>query len=256
MLLLITLIALFLAAWGYMTAWYVIARLSGRTDVVDTAWGLGFVYVALVAWLLQGRPDGVPLYTLLFVAVWGLRLSGHIGRRNFAKSDDDYRYREFRAKWGSQYWQTAYLRIFLLQAVLLVIIDTTAVASILPGYVWWRPLTVIGYSVWACGIGFEALGDWQLSRFVRTKKPGQIMQSGLWRYSRHPNYFGEIMAWCGAALVAVSIQQWWGIVGAIVIIFLITKISGIPPLERHYADNSAFQKYKQHTSVLIPLPRR
>jgi steroid 5-alpha reductase family enzyme len=179
----------------------------------------------------------------------------HIGRRNFRKSEDDYRYLEFRRKWQPNYWATAYLRIFLLQGALLLVIGSSAVASIMAGHpaVMW--LAVVGYAVWGSGIVTETVADWQLRRFVASKKPGQIMQSGLWRYSRHPNYFGEITSWWGAGIVAVSVQQWWGVVGALVITVLITKVSGIPPLEKHYADNPAFQKYAKHTSALIPLPR-
>lgn len=256
MLLLITFVALALAVLGYMTAWFVLARWSGRTDVIDIAWGLGFVYVALVAWLLQDRPSGVPLLSLCFVAVWGVRLAWHIGSRNIAKPTDDYRYLEFRKKWGVQYWPQAYVRIFLLQGLLILIIGSSAIASILPADSSVRSLVIAGYMIWGFGIVFETLADWQLRRFVAIKKPGEIMQAGLWRYSRHPNYFGEITAWWGAAIVAVAIGQWWGIIGAAVITLLITKISGIPPIEKHYADNPAFQKYKRQTSALIPLPPR
>ncbi len=252
--LIVTFTGLFIAVVGYITTWFVIARLSNRTDVVDTAWGLGFVYLALVAWLMQGHPTGIPLISLLFVAAWGFRLALHIGSRNFRNAEDDYRYQEFRQKWQPNYWSMAYLRIFLLQALLVLVIGSSAVASILDGHPALKVVAVLGYVVWGVGIVVEAIADWQLRRFVATKKSGQIMQTGLWRYSRHPNYFGEITSWWGAAIVALSLQQWWGIVGALVITLLITKVSGIPPLEKHYADNPAFQKYKRRTSVLIPLP--
>jgi steroid 5-alpha reductase family enzyme len=248
-------LGLLVAVVGYMTAWFVVARMSGRTDVVDTAWGLGFVYIASVAWLLAGSPQGVQRYSFIFVSVWGVRLAAHIARRNFRRPDDDYRYQEFRWKWQPNYWTTAYVRIFLLQGVLLLTIASTAVATIMgnrPTTVW---LATVGFIVWASGIIVETVADRQLSRFVATKKPGHIMQGGLWRYSRHPNYFGEITSWWGAAIVAISIQQWWGVIGAGIITLLITKVSGVPPLEKHYADNPAFQDYKKHTSVLIPLPR-
>lgn len=254
--LLVTFVGLLLAVTGYMTAWFVVARMSGRTDVVDVAWGLGFVYVSLVAWLIQGRPGGVPLATLIFVAVWGARLAWHIGSRNFAKTEDDHRYQQFRTKWAGKYWQTTYVRIFLLQGVLLLIVCSSAVASILPSAEPVRWLLITGYLLWGFGIGFESVADWQLSRFVRRKKPGEIMQAGLWRYSRHPNYFGEVTVWWGAAVVAIAVGQWWGIVGALLITVLITKVSGVPPLEKHYAGNPEFQKYKRRTSVLIPLPPR
>ncbi|HWT55842.1 MAG TPA: DUF1295 domain-containing protein [Candidatus Microsaccharimonas sp.] len=245
---------LFVAVLGYMTAWFVIARLTDRADVVDTAWGLGFVYVAWLTWLMVGKPGGVPLVGVLFVTVWGLRLAAHIFTRNHAKSED-HRYMAYRKKWGSDFWLNTYIRIFLLQGVLLLSISSTAVASIntkQPGSF----VTVIGLVVWMAGIVYEAVADYQLRQFVKTKKPGEIMQAGLWRYSRHPNYFGEITSWWGAAIVGLSYAQWWALFGAGVITLLITKVSGVPLLERHYADNSQFQEYKKHTSILIPLPRR
>lgn len=251
----VTFVGLAIAAVGYITAWFVVARMSNRTDVVDTAWGLGFAYIALVAWLLQGKPTGVPLLTLLFVAVWGVRLAIHIGSRNFRHSEDDYRYQEFRRKWQPKYWATAYLRIFLLQALLLLVICSSAVASIISDKELFSPVIVLGFLIWGIGIVIEAVADWQLRQFVATKKPGQIMQDGLWHYSRHPNYFGEVLGWWGAAVVAIGVGQWWGIIGAAVITVLITKVSGIPPLEKHYVDNPVFREYKKHTSALIPRPR-
>jgi steroid 5-alpha reductase family enzyme len=254
MMLFMTFLSLFIAVVVFMTGWFVIARLTDRIDVVDTAWGLGFVYVALLAWLTQGTPSGVPLLTLLFVAVWGFRLAWHLASRNFARSTDDHRYLEYRNKWSDKFWPSAYVRIFLLQGFLLLIISSTAVASILSlrnPTVW---LAIAGFVIWGGGIVYESVADWQLRQFVKTKKPGEIMQTKLWRYSRHPNYFGEVTAWWGAAIVAVSVGQWWGIIGAIVITTLITKISGVPLLEKRYAANPAFHKYAQRTSVLIPLP--
>jgi steroid 5-alpha reductase family enzyme len=246
---------LIVATFGYMTAWFVVARLSNRADVVDTAWGLGFVYVAWVAWLIQGKPSGVPLWIVLFVTVWGVRLALHIGTRNIRKPED-HRYVVFRDKWKPKFWQTAYVRIFLLQGVLLLTISSTAVAGIVAKKQGFVPVVILGFIVWVIGIICEAVADYQLRIFVKTKKPGEIMQTGLWRYSRHPNYFGEITAWWGAALVGLSLGQWWAVLGAGVITLLITKVSGVPLLEQHYAENKAFQEYKKHTSILIPLPRR
>ncbi|MBC7581782.1 DUF1295 domain-containing protein [Aeromicrobium sp.] len=246
--------ALFAATILYMSAWFAVARITDRTDVVDTAWGLGFVYVTFVAWVLWGSPDGVALLVVLFVAAWGIRLALHIFTRTIKKSED-HRYVVYRKKWEPKFWATAYLRIFLTQGVLLLIISSTAIASITAETDAFELLLSAGFAVWGIGIVCEAVADYQLRVFVRTKKPGEIMQTGIWRYSRHPNYFGELASWWGAALVGLSLQQWWAVIGAAVITLLITKISGIPLLEKHYADNPTFKEYKKHTSILIPLPR-
>jgi steroid 5-alpha reductase family enzyme len=249
------LFALAFATFGYMTLWFVVARLTNRADVVDTAWGLGFVYLTWLAWRLDGSETGIPLLISVFVTVWGLRLAAHILTRNIGKAED-HRYAAYRRKWKDLFWPHTYTRIFLLQGVLLLCITSTAVAGIIADEKTFVPLAVLGFAVWAIGIICEAVADYQLRQFVKTKKPGRIMQNGLWCYSRHPNYFGEVASWWGAALVGLSLQQWWAVIGALVITLLITKISGIPLLEKHYQDNKEFQKYKKHTSVLIPLPRR
>ena len=247
--------ALSIGAFGYMSAWFVVARLLKRADIVDTAWGLGFVYLTWLAWRLWESPAGIPLVIVLFVTVWGLRLSGHIFLRNHHKKEDR-RYVAYRRKWKDMFWIHTYTRIFLVQGGLLLIIVSTAIAGITSQEQAVIPLALLGFLVWAVGIGWETVADYQLGQFMLTKKPGEIMHSGLWRYSRHPNYFGEVASWWGAALVGISLGQWWAVIGATVITVLITKVSGIPLLEKHYAENEAFQEYKKHTSVLIPLPRR
>jgi steroid 5-alpha reductase family enzyme len=248
-------VILLVAAWIYMTGWFLLARRLQRTDVIDVAWGLGFVVVAWLAWLLEARRADYRLLTAVLITVWGLRLAVHIGLRNRHKSED-HRYVLYRDKWGQAYWRQAYRRIFLLQGVLLLGISSTGVAIMRSQYMAARWLAVLGFAVWLFGIAFEAEADRELQRFVRRKQPGEIMTNGLWRYSRHPNYFGEVTTWWGAGLVAVSAKEWWGILGTIVITALITKISGIPPLEKHYDGNEAFEAYKQQTSVFIPLPPR
>lgn len=237
-----------------MTAWFIAARLTKRTDVVDSAWGLGFVFVAWIAWLLDSRQVDLRLLAVGFVSIWGIRLCAHITKRNLKKTED-YRYTAYREKWGDNYWLKAYVRIFLTQGFLLLVISLPVIAIMSvphhPAVAW---LLVIGFIVWGGGIIFEAEADSELQKFIKTKKPGEIMTTGLWRYSRHPNYFGEVTTWWGAAIVAVSLNQWWGVIGAAAITVLITKVSGIPPLEKHYLGNKAFQTYAKRTSIFIPLP--
>jgi steroid 5-alpha reductase family enzyme len=246
---------LLIAVWAYMTAWFIAARLTQRTDLVDSAWGLGFVFIAWVTWLVDSRPGGVHLLAVAFVSLWGMRLCAHISLRNRKKAED-YRYVAYREKWKDSYWLNAYVRIFLVQGILLLAISTASVAIITSDHLVWHALAAIGFAIWGIGMILEAEADAELVKFVKTKKPGEIMMKGLWRYSRHPNYFGEVTTWWGAAIVAVSVQQAWGILGAAIITLLILKVSGIPPLEKHYADNNAFQEYAKRTSVFFPLPPR
>jgi len=238
----------------YMTAWFGLARALQRADAVDSAWGLGFVAVAWTALVAAGNHHMAAVLAALFVTVWGVRLCFHITKRNVRKPED-YRYQAYREKWGKRFWLQAYVRIFLVQGILLSLISLPVIAVMHRG----TNLTVVaiaGFVVWAAGIVCESLGDYQLQQFLKTRKKGEIMQRGLWKYSRHPNYFGEVTAWWGAAIVAVAYRQWWGVLGALVITVLITKVSGIPPLEKHYEGNAAYQEYAKRTSVLVPLPPR
>ena len=116
-------------------------------------------------------------------------------------------------------------------------------------------LDFLGIAIWIFGFYFEAIGDWQLSKFIQDPEKTGIMKEGLWKYTRHPNYFGEVTQWWGIWLIALSTKYGLpSILGPLAITFLILKVSGIPPLEKKYADNEDFKKYKKKTSKFIPLP--
>ena len=249
-------LALSLILLSYMTLWYGLATYIRRLDIVDTAWGLGFVLVAWVSLAIRHNFGAPQLVIALLVSLWGGRLAWHISRRNIRKTTEDARYQALREKWGSRTYK-AYTNVFLLQGVLIGLVSLPVIAIACSS----RPLNIgcyLGWVVWAAGIAFEAVADWQLARFIAHRKPGShaVMDRGLWRYSRHPNYFGEVTAWWGAAIVAISVGKWWGSIGALLITFLIVKVSGIPPLEKRYAGNSDYAAYRERTSVFFPLPTR
>lgn len=236
----------------YMLAWFLLAVLLKRRDVVDSAWGLGFIVVASTAYSLRNNETAYALFTLLLVTTWGARLFLHISSRNWKKKED-YRYAQMGQLGSAQFWVRTFFSVFLLQGALMILISSPIIAvmnSTAQPIEW---LAIAGLIIWLTGIITEATGDYQLRSFLRSGKKG-IMQTGLWKYSRHPNYFGEITSWWGAAVVAVAFSQWWGILGAWVITILIVKISGIPLLEKRYAKDKAYQAYAKRTSILIPLP--
>jgi steroid 5-alpha reductase family enzyme len=247
-------IALLCIVVSYMNLWYGLALYTKRYDVVDSAWGLGFVLVAWVSLGLRSNFSSLQVVSATLVSLWGLRLFGHIANRNWRKSTEDHRYRALRAQWGSKEKQKAYTNVFLLQGLLIMIVSAPMVAIAFANHSA-NLVTYIGWLIWLGGIVFEAIADRQLAVFLqhRPKDSHQLMDSGLWRYSRHPNYFGEVTTWWGAAVVATSVGGWWGIVGAFAITLLITKVSGIPPLEKHYDGNKDYEAYRKRTSVLIPL---
>lgn len=243
-----------LAVLAYMTTWFGFAVLLRRRDVIDSAWGLGFVMVAWIAYILRNNDSVITTFSAVLVTVWGVRLFLHISSRNWRKTED-YRYRQLSELGSITAWLKTYTNVFLLQGALMIIVSSPVIALMYASNEPVLPLAVMGLAVWLFGILFETVADYQLRRFISTnKKKDAVMDQGLWRYSRHPNYFGEATTWAGATIVSLAYAQWWGVIGAIVITLLVTKISGIPLLEKRFATNPAFQKYAARTSRFIPRP--
>lgn len=240
-----------LAVILYSSLWFAYGFLYfKRIDSVDIAWGLGFIYLAIIGYLIFSSKELIPTIGLILVIIWGLRLSLHIGFR-FATKSEDSRYKMYRKKWQKNLNISVFLKIFLLQGFLIAAISTASI-GVISGKDFNIFIATVGIMIWMIGIFYESIADYQLAKFVKTKKPDRIMKTGLWKYSRHPNYFGEIVVWSGAGLVACSASNFWGLIGPLVITYLIVKVSGIPPLEKRYKNNSEYQAYKQKTPVLAP----
>lgn len=226
--------------WVYMTSWYVVSRIQKRNDIADTAWGIGFVVVAL--YRFTTAPSLTSLITFILVFLWGTRLALHIHTRNKNKKEDK-RYKQFK--------DSPYLKVFMTQGCLLWLISWPIIFS--GNTLHWYNL--VGIFVWVFGFYFETRADRELREFLKTKKKGEIMQKGLWALSRHPNYFGEVTLWWGIWLLTLQ-EKWWTIIGPLTITYLITKVSGIPLLEKRYEGNRAYEKYKKKTPVFCPkLPK-
>ncbi|GAC1434570.1 MAG: DUF1295 domain-containing protein [Terriglobales bacterium] len=246
---------LFLAfvLWGYMSVWFLISVLLRRNDVADVAWGLGFVLLAWTSFFLSGAKGTRGLLVSTLVSLWGMRLAWHIFARNRGRAED-YRYQAWRLEWGKWFYARSYAQVYLLQGALLFLIATPVLilnrsSGGISGFLW-----AIGVCVWLSGFFFEVVGDAELARFAKDQhNRGKILQSGLWRYSRHPNYFGEIAQWWGIWLVALGVVGGWsGIIGPLTITILIIKVSGIPMLEKKMSQNPEFADYKRRTSILLP----
>ncbi len=239
----------------YMTSWFLLAKKRGRLDTVDSAWGGGF---ALAAWAVAVQAPSTPtIVVALLVTVWSARLTLHISRRS-RKADDDPRYVEMAKKWRKNYWLQAYMSVFLLQGFLIWVISlpiVMAAGTRLVGYGW---LVALGVAVWIAGFVTESLADRQLAAFISDKSnKGKVLMTGLWRYSRHPNYFGELVMWWGIGVIALQASFGWiGLLGPLTLSIFIIFISGIPPIEKRRKDNHDYQAYRKHTSALIPLPPR
>jgi steroid 5-alpha reductase family enzyme len=244
--------------WGYMTLWFLISLFRRRNDVADVAWGLGFVLLAWTSFFLSGGSGARGVLAGILVCIWGLRLSWHIHARHRGKPED-FRYMAWRREWGKWFYARSYVQVYLLQGALLFLVALPVLLiNRSPGGAF-GTLEVIGVCVWLFGFLFESVGDAELARFTRDPlNRGKILQSGLWRYTRHPNYFGEVVQWWGIWVVAVGVPGgWFGIVGPLTITFLILKVSGIPMLEKKMAENPDFAEYTRRTSVFLPwFPKR
>jgi steroid 5-alpha reductase family enzyme len=245
------------AVMVYMIIWFIVSLVIRRNDVADVAWGGGFIVAAAAALLVSDRATDRAILVTLLVVIWGIRLALHIGLRNRGKQEDA-RYRKWREEWGKHVVLHSFFQIFMLQGVLLLMISIPVIVTITAQGAPLGALDVIGALVWATGFLFEAVGDYQLLRFKKDPaNHGRIMQYGLWRYTRHPNYFGEVSLWWGIYLIALSVPGgWMTIIGPVTITLLILGVSGIPMLEKHYEGNKAFEEYKQRTSAFFPFPQK
>jgi steroid 5-alpha reductase family enzyme len=242
-----------LGAFVYMSALFVLALIRKRNDIADVGWGLGFILVDLISLWISGNVTPRKVLILVLVVLWGLRLAIHIGMRNRGKKED-YRYKKWREDWGDNWVIRSYLQVFLLQGLFMLLITFPLMLANTYDV---RPLgllDVLGVVVWAVGFFFEAIGDYQLTQFVSNPdNRGKIMRYGLWRYTRHPNYFGEVTQWWGVFLIVLSVPNaWMGIIGPLTISLLILRVSGIPLLEKQFEGNPEWEEYKSRTSVFFP----
>lgn len=248
---------LILVLFAYMTLWFLISILKKRNDVADVAWGLGFVLMAWVSFFLSDDPGERGLLVATLVSIWGFRLAWHIHARNKGK-EEDYRYLAWRNEWGKWFYPRSYIQVYLLQGMFLFLIVSPVLLINKSTGNDLGTLDMIGAAVWVLGFCFEAVGDAQLARFVKNPgNTGKLMRSGLWAYTRHPNYFGEVVQWWGVWLIALAVPGGWvGVVGPVTITFLILKVSGIPMLEKKMEEHPEFREYKRRVSVFFPLPPR
>lgn len=242
----------------YMTLWFLISLIRKRNDVADIAWGLGFVIVALTALTYNSRASILSIFATILTAIWGLRLSTHIYLRNRNKPED-FRYAQWRKDWGQWFVLRSYLQVYLLQGFLILAVAAPVIiVGGISNKVRVSAWAGAGAIIWLTGFFFEAVGDFQLNRFIQQKHTkGSIMDAGLWKYTRHPNYFGEVVQWWGlwVILAASDLHVGYivaGLVGPLSITTLICCVSGIPLLEKKYRGNIAYQKYAAKTSKFFP----
>lgn len=225
-----------------------------NASIVDIFWGMGFVIANWVYFALT--PDGFfprKLLIATLVTIWGLRLSIYIFLRNWGKPED-FRYQKWREENGSRWWWKSFFKVFLLQGVLLWIISIPLLAAqIQPSPDHFTVLDYAGAALWVVGFFFEAVGDYQLARFkANPANKGQVMDRGVWRYTRHPNYFGDSAQWWGYFSIAAAAGGWWTIYSPLLMTVLLLRVSGVALLEKTLETRPNYQAYMKKTSAFIP----
>ena len=245
----LTIAAIMLATW-------VISLIVKNASIVDVVWGLGFV---AVAWAVRLSVDGLSARQNLLVAmttVWGLRLGGYLFWRNHGKGED-YRYKAMRKHWGPRFGLISLVTVFALQGTLMFFVSLPVQLGQLRTTPSLGALAWVGVAVWLIGLFFEAVGDAQLARFKKNPaNAGTVMNKGLWKYTRHPNYFGDACVWWGIALVAAEVPIGrWGFIGAAVMTLFLRRVSGVTLLEKSLVKRrEGYVDYVARTSPFVPRP--
>lgn len=248
-----------LAVTAMMVLGWLVSLYRRNVTIVDTLWGLGFVLIAWLTWFQIDGYTGRPLLLVILTTIWGARLAIYLAWRNHGKGEDP-RYALWRRASGNGFWWTSLFKVFLLQALFLWVIALVIQAGQIgrtPSL--WGLLDVIGTLVWLIGITFESAGDWQLARFKSDPaNRGKVMDQGLWRYTRHPNYFGECLIWWGLFFITLSDpQNWWTIASPVIITLVLLKMTGIPLTEKLIVENRpGYREYIKNTPAFFPRPKK
>ena len=238
-----------------MAALWLVSLALKNSSIVDIFWGFGFVISAWTAFALT--PDGFSGRKWLLViltTIWGLRLTLHILTRNWGKGED-FRYQVWRKEAGAAWWWRSFFKVFLLQGILMWIIATPllrAQISATPAQLTF--LDYLAILVWLVGFFFEAAGDWQLAKFkANPANKGKVLNTGFWRYTRHPNYFGDAAQWWAYYLIALAAGGWWTIFSPLLMTLLLMRVSGVTLLEKTLKESKpGYKEYVASTSEFIP----
>ena len=234
--------------------------------VADVLYAWHFIILAALSALLSfalgtflGVFPAISFFLTFLVVIWGVRLSWRIYKRNKGKQED-FRYAEWRREW-KWFKIRSFFQVYMLQGIVALIISSPIVLSIMLTPTRVTFLIALGVIMWVKGFLFEMIGDAQLDRFIKDPShKGKLMTTGLWKYSRHPNYFGEALMWWGLWVVSLSEAGdiWYiTIFSPLLITFLLLKVSGVPMLEKRMSQHPDWSEYAKSTSVFIPMhPRK
>ena len=253
----------FLTTWGFslaiivgfMTLIWIVSVVIKNAGIVDIFWGFGFVLVAWVFFFLTGDVTTKKILVVSLATLWGLRLTIHIFIRNHGK-EEDFRYRNWRSEYGEhRYWWVSFFQVFLLQGVLMWLIaapllgaqiSTPAESLSIPDF--------IALALFITGFLFEAGGDYQLTRFkANPANKGKLLTTGFWKYTRHPNYFGDAVVWWSFGLFSLSSGFWLPLFSSALMTFLLLRVSGVSLLEKTLVKTKpGYQEYMERAGSFFP----
>lgn len=243
---------------GLMLTTWIVSLIVRNASIVDITWGFGFALVAAVLWVASTDRTVLQTVVTLMAMLWGLRLTGYLAWRNIGHGED-FRYRAMRKRWGERFGLISLGTVFGFQGLIMWVValpvhlvhnssDSVTLALVIPGV-----------ALWVVGMFFEAIGDLQLARFKADERnAGKVMDRGLWKYTRHPNYFGNACLWWGIAIAASSAPRAaWGLIGALLMNVLLLKVSGVALLEKSLTRRKPeYEEYIKRTSAFVPRPPR
>ncbi|HUH06126.1 MAG TPA: DUF1295 domain-containing protein [Kofleriaceae bacterium] len=240
---------------GAMLLLWLLATAIRNVSIVDIAWGAGFAAVAGLSLALAPERGPRSIALAVLTAAWGLRLAGYLAWRNLGHGEDR-RYQAIRARNEPGFWWKSLYLVFGFQAALIIIVSLPIQVGALHPTITSLPLFIAGCAAYAIGLFFETVGDFQLARFKRDPAShGQVMDRGLWRYTRHPNYFGDFMVWWGLFAIAVPAPTHaWIAIGPVIMTVLLLRVSGVALLESTLKHRPGYADYIARTSPFFPRP--
>jgi steroid 5-alpha reductase family enzyme len=243
-----------LAILGYVTLIWVLSLVIRDAGIMDIFWGLGFIVVSGVYFFSARAVDLLGYLLLALVVIWGLRLTVYIAFRNLGKPED-VRYQAFRHKGGANWWWQSYFKVFLLQGLIMWIVSLPLLTGLSGGSgERISGIATAGIALWGIGFFFEAVGDWQLTRFKRNPdNKGKVFDKGLWALTRHPNYFGEMLLWWGFYVISLQSGNAWTVISPLIMTVLLLRVSGVAMLEQLLTTTKPeYAEYMRTTSAFFP----
>ncbi len=249
----VTILLSVLALFLYMILAFIVGTIKKNNGLIDCFYGSGYVVIAWTSLLLGGMFSLRQIIITIIVSIWGIRLSLYVTIRNWGKPED-YRYAAMRERYGDRVILKSFFRVYMFQGLIIFLVDFPVLFVNANNNLNLGLIDIIGISIWIIGFYFEAVGDYQLRKFLNDKnRTKKVMDQGLWKYTQHPNYFGEVTMWWGIYVISLMIPLGFVMIfSPVLITFMILKVSGVRLLNKRYEGDGEYADYKRRTSPFIP----